>query len=221
MTGCAVAYVPACRPGDARAAAPAGLRRAAGGAVDVLYLPPGAPGAPRDRLRAILAAHRCHDALLPLSPRRALCLGDALALAEQASDRLLRRLRAVEGLCELEILWEPRAHPGTGGCVPRARGAAWLRARAEALAQADRRCAALRAQAEGAGASALRCFAEQGRAHAVVASPRCAVEALCTSLREVARDPALSGGPLLVTGPWPPFTLAADVVAGDVVASAA
>jgi hypothetical protein len=152
-------------------------------------------------------------ALLPLSPRRELCLTDAIAIAHQASDRLLQRLREVEGVCELEIVWEPRPHTGPGWPAVPPHGAAWLRARAEALAQAERRCAALRARAEDAGAIALRCRSEHGRAHAVFKSPRCRVEALYASLRATARDPALSGGQFLVTGPWPAFTLAGDVLA--------
>lgn len=214
MTGRAIAFVAGLRQAGAAAEAPAGLGRAQAGAVDVLYLPPGVPATPRDRLRAVLAAHRTLDALIPLPPRADVSLEDGLAVAERAAGRLLQRLRAVAETCEVEVVWEARPHPGPArGRLP-AGGAAWLQARAAALANAERLCAALRARAEEAGASALQCRAEQGRARARLATPRSGLETLWASLGAAAQDPALSGGSLLVTGPWPAFTLACDAVAG-------
>jgi hypothetical protein len=213
MTGRAIAFVAGRRHADAGSEAPAGLRRVRGGAVDVLCLPRSGPDGPRDRLRAVLAAHRILDPVLPLSPRREVRVEDALAIAERAADRLLQRLHEVAEVCEVDVVWEAHPSPGRDGSAPPARGAAWLRARAGALADADRRCAALRARAEDAGACVLWCRAGQGRGRAVLASPRAGLGLLCGSLRAAARDPALCGASVLVTGPWPAFTLAGDVVA--------
>ena len=216
MTAPAIGFAAGGADGEAVAPTPDGLCRARGGAIDVLYLPPGAPAAPRDRFRAVLAAHRALEALLPLPPRCEVTLEQGLALAERAPEVLLQRLRDVALVCEFEILWQSR--PGRAPSPPglsQARGAGWLRSRARLLADGDRRCAALRAAAARAGAASLRCRAGPDRTRAVIASQRSRVEALQACLADAARDPALQGGSLLVTGPWPAFTLAGDVAAGS------
>jgi hypothetical protein len=214
VTARAIGFAAGASDGGADAPTPDGLCRARGGAIDVLYLPPGAPAAPRDRFRAVLAAHRALAALLPLPPRCEVTLEKGLALAEHAPDVMLQRLRDVAQVCEFEILWQsrPGRAPSAPG-LPQAHGGGWLRARARRLADGDRRCAALRASAERAGAAQLRCRAGPDRTCSVIASQRSRVEALQTCLADAARDPALQGGSLLVTGPWPAFTLAGDVAA--------
>jgi hypothetical protein len=187
----------------------------------VLHLPPGAPATPRDLLRAALAAHRAVDPFLPLPPRRETTLEAALALARTEPERMLAQLRALAGSCEIELLWRPgpgsaRPEPPRQPTDDRAPGCgtAWLRQRALSLDTASLRKSALCTLAGALGAGMLRCHSGPGGVRAVLLSARDRTEAIVAALPTAPRSPALAGGSLLITGPWPLFSAAAGAGTG-------